>query len=311
MNKRTTVCYALILVFSVFIFKNGISQVTDTKNRCLLDCEYTEQDFVNVQLAHLRMEDHAVRIRNKTDVVTYPLRIAIVQKSDSIITLSEETVRTVLYKLNNSFKETGFAFYLQQVDIIRSDLSIEDLSANQFNLYETFSAEHDIDNLLTIYVLDHAKDFCDITPTSVRCGRTGGFSFVLSDRAQNIVMSRFDLLDEKIMAHEMGHFFGLFHTFEEHMFGKDNFADNQCHSSGDRICDTPPDPGTIYEVYVNYSSCEMIGLRSPEGDDYQPLINNYMSYYKPCYLKEYTFTQGQIDIMRAASELPIRSKYAR
>ena len=143
------------------------------------------------------------------------------------------------------------------------------------------------------------------------CGRTGGFSYVYSDKTANIVISKFDLTEVKVLAHEMGHFWGLYHTFEEYQFGKDNFDSDKCHETGDLICDTPPDPGPIYEVYVNYTDCELINFKDEDGHSYKPLIENYMSYYKPCYLKEYSFTNDQVNVINTALTQPIRSKYAR
>jgi len=90
-------------------------------------------------------------------------------------------------------------------------LFIEDLSRNEGNLYVKFSNQHDLDNVITVFILDHAKDFCTFTGNSISCSRTGGFSFILSTLANNIVLSKFDLEDPKIIAHEMGHFFGLYH----------------------------------------------------------------------------------------------------
>ena len=124
-------------------------------------------------------------------------------------------------------------------------------------------------------------------------------------------MSKFDLRDSKIVAHEFGHFFGLYHTFEESLFGKDSFDPDQCATTGDLICDTAPDPGSIFEVYVNYTACEMIGLKDLSGNEYLPIIENYMSYYKPCYLTEYSFTEQQEMVMKMSSQLPIRKKLSR
>ena len=40
----------------------------------------------------------------------------------------------------------------------------------------------------------------------------------------------------RLLAHEMGHYLGLYHTFEGL-----NCANGNCKTDGDRICDTPPD----------------------------------------------------------------------
>jgi len=179
------------------------------------------------------------------------------------------------------------------------------------HIYDKFSVENDIENLLSIYVIDHNHEFCQIINNSISCGRTGGFSYILSEKTSNVVVSRFDLEDVKVVAHEIGHFFGLFHTFEEHLFGKDSFVNNDCRMVGDRICDTPPDPGTLYEVYVNYSKCEMIGLSDNAGNEYKPMLENVMSYYKPCYLTPFKFSEQQVQLMQLAADLEIRKKYFR
>jgi len=123
-------------------------------------------------------------------------------------------------------------------------------------------------------------------------------------------ITKTDVIDSPLN-HEFGHFFGLYHTFEENQFGKDDFSTENCASAGDGICDTPPDPGTLFEVYVNYSTCEMMGLYDEKGQEYKPLIDNYMSYYKPCYLREYSFSQQQLELMRAAALSNIRSNFIR
>ncbi|MEL6989287.1 MAG: M43 family zinc metalloprotease, partial [Bacteroidota bacterium] len=152
--------------------------------------------------------------------------------------------------------------------VLESNLKIEDLARNEDLLYDRFSHQHDLDSMITVYILDYKKEFCTLTNNSIRCSRTGGFSYILSSRTNNIVISTFDLKDPKTVAHEFGHFFGLYHTFEQNLFGKDEFEDEKCTIKGDLICDTPPDPGTIFEVYVNYSTCEMIGNVGPNGNIY-------------------------------------------
>jgi len=60
---------------------------------------------------------------------------------------------------------------------------------------------------------------------------------------------------------------------------------------------------------VNYVTCKFSKLKNEAGLTYKPHIENYMSYYKPYYLKEFSFTPDQILVMKVAASLPIRSKF--
>jgi hypothetical protein len=44
--------------------------------------------------------------------------------------------------------------------------------------------------------------------------------------------------DSKVLFHEVGHYLGLYHTFEG------GCTNNNCQNDGDRVCDTPPDQST-------------------------------------------------------------------
>jgi len=289
------------------------SQVMKDKDWCPLACDAAGDEKANTSMVHDIMNDEDVmkevlEVRSKKRI---PLRFGIVQSSTSEMMIEDATILTAIEHLNHSFAETGFEFYHEVKDVIASDLKLEDLSANFYAPYTEFSDKHDKEDVLTVYVFDHGKEFCDISETSVSCGRTGGFSYILSERTNNIVMSRFDLTDIKVLAHEMGHFWGLYHTFEEAQFGKDNFDQSKCAEVGDRICDTPPDPGPIFEVHINYTTCEFMNFTNDEGKEYKPMIENFMSYYKPCYLKEYAFTHDQVMVMKTAGMQEMRQKFFR
>lgn len=218
--------------------------ITETKSWCNLNCEYSKEHLPNANLIHLRMEnDSVMNALNTNMTIKFPIRFAFVQEDTTSLRISELEIRTAINNLNESFLSAGLSFYLNQIDIIKSKIKLENLSKNTFNTYDKFSKEHDLDNTITIYVLDHAEDFCIISDNSISCNRTGGFSYILSDLTNNIVMSRFDITDQKILAHEFGHFFGLYHTFEKSLFGPESFDSEECYHTGDRLCDTPPDPG--------------------------------------------------------------------
>lgn len=303
----------ILLLFSTVIFFNNLnSQVLETKNWCLSRCDLVGDERNNTELLYLQLKNDSISQLGQFDSIKrIPLRVGIIQEDTVDVEIKEIVIRRAIDNLNKSFDGSNFLFYIERVDVIISKLKLEDLSENFYDPYNAFSDKYDEPNILSIYIFNHRDEFCDITSTTISCGRTGGFSYVLSERTNNIVMSRFDISNIKVLAHEMGHFWGLYHTFEEAQFGKDNFSEANCHLLGDRICDTPPDPGPIFEVYVNYVSCEVLSLKTEEGLEYKPHIENYMSYYKPCYLKEFSFTPGQLRVMRVAANLPFRSIFVK
>jgi gliding motility-associated-like protein len=102
-----------------------------------------------------------------------------------------------------------------------------------------------------------------------------------------------------VLAHEMGHYLSLYHTFE----GR-NCANNDCTTDGDRVCDTPPDnnlndapscaaPGNscTSDTSSNFSD----GVFPVDVPD---LIADFMDYGNNACHNE--FTEGQAERMRAA-----------
>lgn len=89
----------------------------------------------------------------------------------------------------------------------------------------------------------------------------------------------------KSFSHEVGHWLGLFHTFQNGCDAIQITALN-CANTGDLICDTPVD--TIqYDNCVDKNTCD-----NEDGDPHD-LVHNYMTYYCDSCLNE--FTQGQKD----------------
>lgn len=97
-----------------------------------------------------------------------------------------------------------------------------------------------------------------------------------------------------ILAHEMGHYLGLYHTFQSGC-GNDN-----CLLDGDRVCDTPPD-WTMAEApcEVDENSCftdaDDPSANNPFTTDVNDMRENYMDINPLVCLT--AFTQGQADRM--------------
>lgn len=95
--------------------------------------------------------------------------------------------------------------------------------------------------------------------------------------------------NDVVITHEMGHYLGLYHTFEGAC------TNNDCTTDGDRVCDTPPDQSTAgitCASSVNSCTTDMLSGFSTDQPD---LTQDYMDYGNLACMK--VFTQGQADRM--------------
>lgn len=118
---------------------------------------------------------------------------------------------------------------------------------------------------------------------------SGALSSYPSDVGQpndGIVLIASNLLGQPtLLTHEVGHYLGLYHTFEG-----GSCINNNCLLDGDFICDTPPDA-------INYGACNTNSCSTEMNDTsgFNPFtgdvndLPNYMD-YSNCPL---SFTQGQ------------------
>jgi len=102
-----------------------------------------------------------------------------------------------------------------------------------------------------------------------------------------------------VLIHEMGHYLGLYHTFQG------GCTNNNCLSDGDRVCDTPPDQSTAQvPCGSNFNSCSTdVNAADPNNPfltDQDDMYINYMDYGDlNCYT---AFTLGQRARMHFAIE---------
>lgn len=86
-------------------------------------------------------------------------------------------------------------------------------------------------------------------------------------------------MNAQTLAHELGHNFGLYHTFSTfgHPITQELVNGANCDTTGDLVCDTPADP----YPQSSFDSCRYTGTATDaNGDPYQPDVFNIMSYYQ-------------------------------
>jgi hypothetical protein len=137
----------------------------------------------------------------------------------------------------------------------------------------------------------------------------------LSNNSNRIFLSYLDRNEEdfktlknKVFPHELGHYFGLLHTFRDsnnpdvnrrELVTRDLGLGANCDKAGDYLCDTPSDPFERLTTILSYSCGDQLpsNLVDAYGYSYAPSADNIMSYHVRC---GNIFTTGQYQRMKQA-----------
>lgn len=124
------------------------------------------------------------------------------------------------------------------------------------------------DNLINVFVTEElASNDVDI------CGFA---TFPYSEGKKYVVVNSLCINNPSTLIHEMGHYFGLYHTHET-FYGREFVSRFNCTESGDLLCDTPADP-QLSGLNVN-NACTYVGVKVDAlGEYYKPDTRNFMSY---------------------------------
>lgn len=134
----------------------------------------------------------------------------------------------------------------------------------------------------------------------------------LSNNSNRIFLSYLDrnqedfkTLRDKVFPHELGHYFGLLHTFQDsnnpdvskrELVSRDIGSGGNCDKTGDYLCDTPSDPFERLVSISSYSCNDKLpdDLVDAFGTTFSPPVDNIMSYHVRC---GNVFTSGQYQRM--------------
>ena len=144
----------------------------------------------------------------------------------------------------------------------------------------------------------------------------GGYAYFPADQpnsTRSFILNEDDEADlaNRLLPHELGHNFGMFHTQGNTNPGTTELVTRQvganCLTTGDELCDTPADPFGLQGASTTaVSGCPVYNgtVRDANGALYTPSVSNIMSYYFPC---THDFTLGQQE--RAQAGLALRESH--
>lgn len=220
-------------------------------------------------------------------VTQVPVTLHVVHRSDGTGGLSDSDAEDALDAANILWGPAGIQFFMEQ-PVRRINSSALFNIANEAELIQLWSTDV-IQNSVNVYFVNVLSSFGG----GNNCG-VASFSFA---PIQGVTVANgCTPLNGNVttFAHELGHYFDLYHTHETAV-GVECPDGSNCTNAGDLVCDTPADPNVSGQVD---GACNYTGSATACGDPYNPNTGNVMSYAGVC-RDHFTFGQGE----RAAATL--------
>ncbi len=238
-----------------------------------------------------------------TNALTYvPIRPHIIRRSNGSGGLSLADLNQIIATTNSYFLYNNYGIQFYFAGTSPNYINADDLFT-AFPYPEGSAVDgQDATNALNQYYVSGFNN-----------SGVGGFARypandIASTRSFIQIGGSLDDVGSRLIPHELGHTFGLFHTFG---FNSGNGtlgsgvttelvtrgSGANCTTDGDWICDTPADPYGISGTSLTYQKgCPQYDptstARDANGEAYSPSITNIMSYYYPCI---HDFTPGQYE----------------
>jgi len=241
----------------------------------------------------------AVDMRKAASVVNnIPVQIHRIANSSGTNGLNDSDIQDALAILNQRFSPNNMVFYECNPTNIINDDTYETLYKGTQQITDLKNA-YSLPNVINIFFAPYV--FGSDGTTSI-CGYATYPSGAASG-SDEVILKNSCVINGSTFAHEMGHYFYLFHTHED-FYGNENVTrttSNSCYNcstTGDRLCDTAADPKldcSGSDANMN-TSCNYFGGEADACNvPYTPPVNNIMSY--ACKSCRTIFTSQQLSKM--------------
>ena len=214
----------------------------------------------------------------------FSITVFVVNNSDNTPGIAAPIIQNAVAIINQYFSPIALSFKICAINYIPNyqfdnlisdkDLLIQYADMNTINLYIT-------------------KNLYNQKGTDVN-----GYTYMPGVMRKNSIFVTKSGMTGSSLAHQMGHFFNLYHTHESAAFGAELAKDrSNCATTGDRCCDTDADPNL--DGLTTASCVYTAKLKDSKNDLYTPSPKNIMSFSSDgC---RCMFTRGQfLRIIHAA-----------
>lgn len=276
------------------------------------------QEMIQRTLANKAAAENGLALDFRDGETYVPIKFHLIAKLDGSFRVDESNVFEALCYLNNAYIDQGIQFYIYQgFDYINNDVAWDFPEDNLFLMNSRKEAR-----AVNIYIGNKAETPDDPSPGTTLAYYNPGYDWIVCKRSEVNGGS-------STLAHELGHFFSLLHTFngwecspwDDEIHGNPvssttapcpsledgdpvdvELADgSNCETAGDFLCDTPADYN--FGLFDNGDCIYNYNCMDPSGNSMDPMENNFMSYFGNC--ASYVFTEEQEGLV--AADLASRS----
>ena len=261
----------LVLVFTLLFVLSSNAQECAT--------EVTKEQYE--YLSNHKYFSNGFNTYTRSAMNMVPVQVHILRTSEGKGGLATSTLKAELEQLNVYFKPAKMQFYMSgPINYIDND---NYYNFNQ-NDEQSLAFPNDVSNVINIYYVNELKN---------KIGSTiCGYSY-MPGGLDRVFISKSCTANGVTLAHEIGHYFSLYHTHGISYNQKEYADGSNCEDGGDEVCDTPADPNL--SGLVN-QECSYVGSAvDPNGTAYSPDTKNIMSYALGNCRNH--FTAGQYDRM--------------
>lgn len=265
----------LLTVICAFIITNLFAQQKEPLE-CVVNMRKNAKPGVDLAVKQQRINDLGMLAG-----LPYTMRIQVVVFYKNTPTVSDADIHRNINAMADFFRPHNICFIMSDIEYVR-DSTLAEFDTNNENLLLSYTRP----SYLSIFV-----------HTSLRgtLGPLNGNAYAIPNAYLSMLAEA--LLDSNsisVLAHEMGHCFGLYHTFET-FFGSEEVARagacKNCETKGDYLCDTEADKN-VYLSQIG-TDCVYNGTATSFCDKSSFVMEtrNIMSYGR--YECHDRFTNGQ------------------